>query len=168
MKLLVLSPMKFNLHKLLFSKSAAARILGCSVQRVKRLEVWATVIFVVVEGRKPTFISPKAFKRDFAEFRHRGAQTLEHSITPHLYNPQKFTVRSLTQPDHYFYIVSTENGGVECTCADFRQQREVFGDHPKACKHTLAVLRFHLGFESLAAYLQDRASSYRPGQPAAA
>jgi len=156
--------MKFK--ELVFTKTAAARILGCQVQQIKRLEVWASVVFLIVEGRRPTFVSHRAFKRDFTEFRRCGAQWLENSITPHLYSTNQFSVRSVRHPDRDFYTVTYHPGLVECTCADFAQQRETFGNRPKACKHSLAVLQFKLGFDSLADYVKATTSSGQPREPA--
>jgi hypothetical protein len=158
--------MKFK--QLVFTRTAAARILDCQVHQIKRLEVWASVVFLVVEGRRPTFVSHKAFKRDFAEFRRYGAQCLENSITRHLYSANQFTVRSVRHPDRGFYTVTYHPGLVECTCADFAQQRETFGNRAKACKHSLAVLQFQLGFDSLADYIKATTSSGLRREPAVA
>ena len=87
--------MKFK--QLVFTRTAAARILDCQVHQIKRLEVWASVVFVIVEGRRPTFVSHKAFKRDFAEFRRCGAQSLDNSITRQIYSANQFRVRSIAR-----------------------------------------------------------------------
>lgn len=134
------------------------------MQQIKNLEVWASVVFLVVEGRRPTFISHKAFTRDFAEFRRCGAQALENSITPHLYSTNQVSVRSVRHPD----TVTYHPGLVECTCADFAQQQQTFGNRPKACKHSLAVLQFQLGFDSLADYVKATTSSGLHREPAVA
>ncbi len=63
-----------NSNNFVYSASAAARILGIKIYSIVRFEIWAYVCFVHVEGCRPTFISKKAFKQHFVEWRIERAQ----------------------------------------------------------------------------------------------
>ena len=54
-----------NKTNFIYSKSAAARILGVEVSAIARFEEWQKVYFVQVKGQRPTFIPYSAFKEDF-------------------------------------------------------------------------------------------------------
>lgn len=51
-------------EQMVFSRSAASRIVQALPHHVE-VQVWSQVIWVKVKGRKPKFISPKAFIEDF-------------------------------------------------------------------------------------------------------
>ena len=64
-----------NATNFVYSKAAAARILGIKVYARRkrscdaRFEIWYKVCFVVVKGQRPTFISKKAFRQHFVDWR---------------------------------------------------------------------------------------------------
>ena len=52
-----------NRKNFVFSKAAAARILGVPVHHITKIEWWRSVCWVVVRGKSPTLISYSAFKQ---------------------------------------------------------------------------------------------------------
>lgn len=120
----------------LFNRKAAERILGCEVLKI---EVWSIAILVFPKGKRPKFVSKKLFKRDFVEVRKTRAQTVELSKLP-----RGWAAKSSRDPNQHHYI--TDQGDrLECSCKDWRLQRDEFKISQPCCKHQYAVL-FSLGF----------------------
>lgn len=135
---------------LIYSVSAAARILGIFYGQSRIvIQEWASVVWVWVKGRRPQFISKRVFLQHFADWRKAQARGLK--VTQHLFTPTSYTVRN--EPKNSTYEVEVIGDRVQCQCEDYRNQEQFFSGQRYACKHSYAVL-FHLGFDSLAAYIQ--------------
>ncbi len=136
-------------EQLLYSKSAAARLLGVNLEDILDLQVWGTGIWVNIEGQRPRILSKKAFKQHFVEWRKAAARPL--LVTAQIFNPNTYTVRNETKAS--YYQVQLLPGQVNCTCGDFTNQQQVFNQ--ACCKHLYATLQF-CGYSSLTEYLNTR------------
>lgn len=110
---------------LVYSRSAAARVLRCSPWQIHRLEVWATVVFVVFQpgmGRRPRFVSKRSFTSDFARSRQERARSL--TATPWASDSSKFTVSndhsssSKAKAGVSHYTVAVHPDRLVCECRD--------------------------------------------------
>lgn len=119
---------------LLYSKSAIARMECVNAEDVLRLEVWRSVVFVIIRGRRPKFYSKKAFKVHFVELRQARAKAL--TATQNIFNPNIYYVRNETKSTAY--TVNFFTGGAVCECEDWQNQSKFFG--LAACKHIYAAL----------------------------
>lgn len=136
-------------QNILYSKSALARILGIDTNLITRLEVWHSVVFAVIKGRRPRFFSKKIFKIHFVQWRQAQAKALV--ATQNVFNPNIFYVKNETKATAYtvnFFI-----GGSTCDCEDFNNQKQFFG--MACCKHIYASLS-QIGFTSLRDYIEER------------
>ncbi len=61
---------------LLYSKAVIARMEGVKVEDVLRLDCWASVVFVMIRGRRLRFYSKQAFKVHFVQWRQAKARAL--------------------------------------------------------------------------------------------
>ena len=131
-----------------YSKAAAARILGVSVYAIARFEKWAYVCFVQVKGKRPTFISFNAFKAHFVEWRVEASKFLcvskVNDSQYRVVNPKKNTA----------YSVFVEADGLDCECKDYENQVAILKGR-RCCKHGYAVLTW-LGCDRLSDYLDRR------------
>jgi hypothetical protein len=130
-------------HNLLYSNRAIARILGVATSAVLKFEVYAQVVWVHVQGQRPTFLSKRLFKTHFVEHRKQSAQELKAICQGDfwiVHNPGKASQ----------YLVVPERDRVECNCGDYANQRQCFGRG--LCKHGQKVLH-ELGFASLHDYI---------------
>jgi len=138
-------------QQLLYSRAAAARILGVPVEQIRRVEIWPFVILVIPHkgyGLRPRFMSKKTFIFHFAEWRRQAAQEL-------LVVGQRgaeFTVLNPSNGNQYRVVAGTAS--VKCSCEDYRNQINLLGK--ACCKHCYRVL-FHLGFRTLKDYVQSKA-----------
>lgn len=133
---------------MLYTKSAAARILGNLAIEVERVDLVRGVVLVVYRtkhGRCSTFISPKKFKQDFVDIRREAGRTLPSVQI----NSSLYRVKSSDQGASY--EVRLTDSGVACQCRDYREQIKSFGHG--CCKHGYAVLQNWLGVSSLRDYL---------------
>jgi hypothetical protein len=119
-----------NKINFIYSKSAAARILDVKPHLIIRFEIWAYVCFVQVKGQRPTFISKKAFKQHFVDWRIQQGRSLctaqvnqEHF---RVVNPRKNTA----------YSVYLFEDGLDCECEDYKNQVLIFNGRA-CCKHTV-------------------------------
>ncbi len=135
-----------NPKNFVFSKAAAARILGVAKKAVARFEVWYKVIFVIVEGRRPTFISKSKFKQHFVDWRKDRSQRLQVSR----FKDNHFRVINIRKGSIYNVFVYQD--GLDCQCEDFRNQVNILGR--ACCKHAYSVLN-SLGFSSLNEYIEQ-------------
>ena len=135
-----------NAQNLIYSKSAAARILQVDYLEIENLEIWNKVILVKVREQRPTFISKKTFKQHFAEWRRTKAKALQ--ATPHLYNQDLFTVHNPYKDTRY--QVSVHSQELICNCEDWSNQKEYLGK--ACCKHCYSVLNY-LNYSTLKEYL---------------
>jgi hypothetical protein len=134
---------------LLYSKSAIARMECVNAEDVLRLEVWHSVVFVIIRGRRPKFYSKKAFKVHFVQLRQARAKALV--ATQNLFNPNVYYVRNETKGTAY--TVNFFTGGVVCECEDWKNQSQFFG--MAACKHIYSCLTL-MNFSSLRTYIEER------------
>ncbi len=135
-----------NSNNFVYSVAAAARILNVKSYAIARFEVWYKVCFVQVRGQRPTFISKKAFKQHFVDWRIEQSRSLcvaqvnqEHF---RVVNPRKSTA----------YSVFVYEDGFDCECHDYQNQIMIFGGKKACCKHAYGVLRW-LGFDKLSDYI---------------
>jgi len=134
---------------LLYSKTAIARMECVNAEDILRLEVWHSVVFVIIRGRRPKFYSKKAFKVHFVQLRQARAKALV--ATQNVFNPNIFYVRNETKGTAY--TVNFFTGGAVCECEDWKNQSQFFG--MAACKHIYAALN-QLNHNSLRTYIEER------------
>ncbi len=134
-----------NPRNFVYSKAAAARLLGVPVHLILGFQKWWRVCWVWVAGRRPTFISLKAFKQHFVDWRKQQARSLcvaqASSTWFRVVNPKKSTA----------YSVWAFADGLDCECSDYKNQVMIL--KKACCKHCYAVLQW-LNFESLADYIE--------------
>jgi hypothetical protein len=131
---------------MIYTKSNAARTLGQLYNRVQWVQEFWKVINVCVKGCRPVFVSKKAFRQAFVDFRKESAKTVQ--------------VKRLGVDSAYFqakgqeeiYDLALTATGVTCTCVDYQNQVQYIPGGKHCCKHGYAVLS-RLGFGSLQAYL---------------
>ena len=133
---------------LLYSQSAAARILGINIELIKGLEIWQKVVLVKLHNQKSKFISKKDFRHHFAEWRKSRSHGLK--ATPHLYDKQLFTVYNPHKDTRYQVLVAPQE--LVCECEDWANQKEVLGK--ACCKHCYSVLNY-LNYSSLKEYIEQ-------------
>lgn len=136
-----------NAINILYSKAAIARIEGISPKDVVRFEVWAKVVFVIIRGRRPRFYSKKLFKQHFVTHRQQQARSLYTNRVKgnwfRAVNPKKGTA----------YDLYAMHDAIDCTCEDYSNQIKFL--KKACCKHGYALL-LHLGFETLADYIEHQ------------
>ena len=137
---------------ILYSVSAVRRLLGVATGVSIRIQNFFLVIWVHVQGQRPTFISKKAFKQHFAEWRKAQARGLV--ATQWVDQATRFTVRNESKGSAY--VVDASPSSLNCTCEDYKNQIQFLCRG--CCKHGYAVLN-KLGFNSLAKYIE----AYKPG-----
>ncbi|MFM7447641.1 MAG: SWIM zinc finger family protein [Leptolyngbyaceae cyanobacterium] len=138
-------------EQLLYSKSAAARLLSVDLEEILDLQVWGTGIWVNIDGQRPRILSKKAFKQHFVDWRKAAARSL--LVTPQVFARNTYTVRNETKETRY--EVQLLGDRVTCTCEDFTKQ-QVFKQG--CCKHLYAALKF-CGYGSLAEYLNAQVAA---------
>lgn len=134
-----------------FSQAAVARILGISVNLVKKVEVWTNCCFVIVKGRRPRFWKKLDFFCHFADWRRsQSKELLVDRLSPEVFN----VVNKKKQSN---YLVKIKSSSISCNCEDYKNQIKFL---PKAgvCKHGYAVLK-SLGIDRLSEYVSN--SSYQ-------
>ncbi|MEO0644810.1 MAG: hypothetical protein AAFZ17_01440 [Cyanobacteria bacterium J06650_10] len=133
-------------HNIMFSKAAAATVLGCAASQVVQVRRFAFVAWVWVRGRRPQFVKLSLFKAAFVLRRMSAGNQL--SVERWADVPQWFTVRNEKKKSSY--PVEITKAGPVCRCEDYKNQRQFFGKG--VCKHGYAVLQ-KLGYGSLGSYL---------------
>jgi len=139
-------------EQLVYSRAAAARILGVPVEQIRRVEVWPRVVLVVPHkgyGLRPRFVSQRVFKENFVEFRRQSAKDLLVIAQ----RGSQFTVLNPGNDHQYQVVVGTAS--VKCECEDYKNQVHYLGRG--CCKHCYRVL-FHLGFQTLKDYVNSKAA----------
>ena len=139
-------------EQLVYSRAAAARILGVPVEQIRRVEVWPFVVLVIPQrgfGLRPRFVSKQTFRTHFVEFRRQSAKDLL-VITQ---RGSEFTVLNPANSNQYTVTVGTSS--IKCTCEDYHNQLRFLGRG--CCKHCYRVL-FHLGFQTLKDYVNSKAA----------
>jgi hypothetical protein len=131
---------------ILYSVSSVKRLLGLGDRILVKIQEFAKVVWVWVQGKRPTFISKKAFKQHFVD--RRKAQAKGLTVTRNGFNSSAYSVRNEARNTSYKVILG--NSAIACECEDYRNQTEFFGRG--VCKHGYAVLA-QLGYSSLKDYL---------------
>jgi hypothetical protein len=134
-----------NSSNFVFSKAAAARILGVPVHLILGFQIWWKVCWVWVKGKRPTFISLKAFKQHFVDWRKQQTRSLCVSQI----NQEQFRVVNPKKASAYSVWLFQD--GLDCECEDFKNQVMIL--KKACCKHCYAVLQW-LKFDSLADYIE--------------
>ena len=134
---------RFNL---LYSSSAVRRMLGLGQSSSVQIREFFRVIWVWVEGQRPTFISKQSFKAHFVAWRKGAAASLATTQDRHRRNI--YRVRNVCKGS--VYQVQLGSGYLLCSCEDFKNQAQFFGR--ACCKHGYAVLA-QLGHGSLSDYI---------------
>jgi len=144
----------------IYSKSALARVLNINPKLIVRLEAWASVVFVVIKGKRPTFISKKVFKKEFIDFRKRNSELIK--ITPHAVSQTWFLGQSKDSTQHKLEIFTTYDNLIKsrCDCEDYKNLKDhrfylnrELGKVELKCKHQLALETFLGG--SLTNYIEE-------------
>lgn len=135
-----------TINNLVYSQSAAARILGLSYEFIERIQYFETGIWVKVIGKKPTIISKKVFRQHFVDYRKSRSHNLIAISNTKLkrawdvYNPHQDT----------WNRVLLHRDKITCTCCDYENQIRLLSKG--CCKHAYKVL-FELNFNSLSDYI---------------
>jgi hypothetical protein len=143
-----------NATNLIYSKAAAARILGEMLGRiVKAVEsiqklangAWQ-ITYRTIFGRCSLIISKADFKKHFVEKRIAESKELYCSrISGNIFrvvNPKKGTA----------YSVFADIDGISCGCEDYKNQM-IFLKGKGCCKHGYSLLKF-LGYDRLSEYIE--------------
>jgi hypothetical protein len=142
-----------NSQNFVFSKAAAARILGVPVWAIVGFQKWWRVCWVWVKGKRPTFISLKAFKEHFVNWRKEQArcrrQPLRGSLCVSRVKDNHYRV--VNPKKNSVYSVWLFQDGLDCECEDYRNQVLILGK--ACCKHCYATLQW-LRFDSLTEYIE--------------
>ena len=145
------------------SKTAAARILpfALAIESLRQLSNGAIqVTYRVAGGRRcSTFLSRKAFERDFIEFRIKGAESV--SVKPWGAGSYRNHFDCRTEGCDRSHTVKLLGGIALCSCEDYEKSR---GNHE--CKHIYATLQ-HLGHSSMADYIESRSAQIKAEEEAA-
>lgn len=131
---------------ILYSSAAIRRMFGLRPSVPVQVREFWQVVWVWVQGRRPTFISKANLKAHFVA--QRKAAAVDLVVTDWLRDPPRFTV---TNPDSGSrHLVESFGESLDCDCEDYLWQQRFFGWG--CCKHGYAVLQY-LGFDSLRDYL---------------
>ncbi len=129
------------------NKSAALRLLpfATRIEHLRQMKNGAIQVTYIVCGRRcSTFLSRKAFERDFQEFRQQGASTGKVREWRHSYKSH-FDCHSEGSPQHY--TTKKLCGIVSCNCKDYQKQEVELGSRA-SCKHVIATLA-HINSKNL-------------------
>ena len=138
-----------------FTKSAAARILGVTGGQIVRVQEFLNCILVV--GRHfCRFVSKSAFLKAYRDFRIQGSESVELQVNTKNHLGDRIYTASKSQ-GHGFYTVSlnTQDKYLNCTCEDYQQALESFpGKATPPCKHLYKALSLN-GYGSLQAFIKS-------------
>lgn len=129
--------------KIMYNVSATRRIMGLNPNTQVKIQVWDKVIWVHVEGKRPTFLSKKLYHKHFAQFRREGAKAVK------IYFANGFKAQGAKE----VYDLTPNDTHIECGCQDFLNQREIWGRG--CCKHGYALLGL-FGYDSLQEYVVSK------------
>jgi hypothetical protein len=129
---------------ILFSVAAVKRMLDLPKDAVVKIREFFKVVWVWVEGKRPTFISKQAFKQHFVD--RRKADAADVNIRDR--NDGSYAAFSIQSGRQY--TITPTGKEILCTCDDYHNQRQFWGGG--VCKHGYAAL-FFLGFNSLKDYV---------------
>jgi hypothetical protein len=130
---------------LLFNLSNAARALNVALKSIKKISVWFKVVWVHIEGHRPTIVSKKLFFSAFIAARKAAAQGAK--VEPVVLAGG---VRVTSKNSNQSHFLKTTQKALICDCQDYKAQINQFGR--ACCKHGYAYLAT-LGFKSLSDYV---------------
>jgi hypothetical protein len=133
---------------ILYSVSAVKRLLGLGDRTLVKIQEFAKVVWVWVKGKRPTFISKKAFKQHFVD--RRKAQARGLVVSRNAYQSCSYSVRNEAKNSVYTVVLGAK--AIACECEDYRNQTEFLGRG--VCKHGYAVLA-QLGYSCLKDYIEN-------------
>lgn len=129
---------------IVFTKSAAARILGVSARQISKLEVFANTVIVFMKGQEAYSLEHREFQQSFADYRKEEGKAI--ALQRNVFKVgEEYLVKAST-PTASHYMVRMENHAPICECGDYVRQKEIWGRG--VCKHGYAVLST-LGYKSL-------------------
>lgn len=142
---------------IIYTATAAARILKVAPKAIKSIKVWAYVVWVHVQGFRPTLVSKSLFNRDFVEFRQGAGFGLftAGKVAP---TGRDTGVVRVANSNGGTYRVQLREASVQCECPDYLKQVELLGFG--VCKHGYAGLNAH-GFGTFSAYSEAIATGKR-------
>jgi hypothetical protein len=135
-------------EKLIYSKTAASRMLNCLPHQVS-IEVWDKIVLAKAKGRRPRFISKRAFQQHFVEIRKQKA------VDVVLYQKSDIEWFAQSPDSKTYHNVEIKSDRIHCTCEDYRNQQQILGN--ACCKHIYCLL-FQNGFDSLRDYQSREAA----------
>jgi hypothetical protein len=137
-------------ENLIYSKAALSRVLKINPKSIVKFEVWDKVVFVIIKGQRPTFVSKKVFKKEFSDFRNRNSKSV--NIIPHSVSDKLFLAQSEGKAErHQVEIYQTYDNLIKsrCVCEDYKNQLEnrfylkkELGTSDRSCKHQIALETF--------------------------
>jgi hypothetical protein len=128
-----------NREKLIYSKTAASRMLNCLPHQVS-IEVWDKIVLAKAKGRRPIFMSKRAFQQHFVEIRKQKA------VDVFLYQHSEAEWLAQSPDSKTYHNIEITDNRITCTCEDYRNQQQILGN--ACCKHIYSLL-FQNGFNSL-------------------
>lgn len=140
---------------LIYTKESIARVLGVTVNRIKRTMVWWSGFWIWVKGKRPRLYKKALFQADFADFRKAGAKPYSVKLTSSDRHKKSYSVsKGVNRPGCSYttlnYRVNIDTTSMApayaCECDDYLRSAKAF--KAPACKHIYAVLN-HQGFGSL-------------------
>lgn len=130
---------------ILYNLSNASRVFEVALKSIKKVSVWFKVVWVHIEGRRPTIVSKKVFFQAFINARKAAALNAKVEKLP-LVGGVRVTCEGSSE-SHFVKILK---GSLPCDCQDYKAQVQTFGR--ACCKHGYAYLS-QLGFQSLSEYV---------------
>lgn len=140
------------------NKTAARRILpfATRIEQLRQMRNGAIQVTYRVGCRRcSSFISKKAFERDFVEFRQQGSKQVSVKRWPAGSYQNHYECRSVD--GSRTHTVKALGGLIICSCEDYQHQG---GEKHPQCKHVMAVLS-HLNYTTLEAYLDAKSAEAR-------
>lgn len=134
-----------NPKNFIYSRAAVARMLGIASNLVKKVEVWANCIFVIIVGRRPRFWKKSSFTNHFVTNRQAASRYYEVAAN----SDSRFEVWN----NKSSYRLEALQDRIQCPCNDYQNQQLIFKGKG-CCKHGYAVLKF-LGFDRLSEYIEN-------------
>lgn len=146
------------LNKRVFTKTAAARILGkrdnkdytAQVKKIKVDTSFEYVVWVWIPGLRPCFISRLDFIVEFIDFRNESAMSGSLNVISSDSHLHQAWVESSSDKGTSVYTLSLKHDSVSCDCHDFEHQSGDLLDGinryiawEPTCKHVYAFLFSH-------------------------
>jgi hypothetical protein len=133
-------------EQFLYTKSAAAKLLGLKVDNIEFVYGMDGDLCLVGLYNDAVILSKVDFIKVMTN--DRRARSRQVKVTQNVYKPEVFKARTNSA-----YNVELYKDCITCQCEDYKGQVSAFGSNQVACKHSYAVLN-HLGYGSLKDYLK--------------